>query len=44
MGLMFGIKVFIVVVLGGIGILLGVVLGGFILGIVESLIRVYLFL
>ena len=37
-----GIKAFIAAVLGGIGILPGAVLGGFILGIVESLTRAYL--
>ena len=42
MGSMPGIKAFIAAVLGGIGILPGAVLGGFILGIVESLTRAYL--
>lgn len=42
MGSMLGIKAFIAAVLGGIGILPGAVLGGFILGIVESLTRAYL--
>lgn len=42
MGSMLGIKAFIAAVLGGIGILPGAVIGGFILGIVESLTRAYL--
>ena len=42
MGSMPGIKAFIAAVLGGIGILPGAVLGGFVLGIVESLTRAYL--
>ena len=42
MGAMPGIKAFIAAVLGGIGILPGAVLGGFILGIVESLTRAYI--
>ena len=42
MGSMLGIKAFVAAVLGGIGILSGAVLGGFILGIVESLTRAYL--
>ena len=42
MGAMLGIKAFIAAVLGGIGLLPGAVLGGFILGIVESLTRAYL--
>ncbi|MDO4588722.1 MAG: branched-chain amino acid ABC transporter permease [Fusobacterium sp.] len=42
MGSMPGIKAFIAAVLGGIGILPGAVLGGFILGIVESLTRAYI--
>ena len=42
MGAMLGIKAFIAAVLGGIGILPGAVIGGFILGIVESLTRAYL--
>ena len=42
MGSMLGIKAFIAAVLGGIGLLPGAVLGGFILGIVESLTRAYL--
>ena len=41
-GSMLGIKAFVAAVLGGIGILPGAVLGGFILGIVESLTRAYL--
>lgn len=42
MGSMLGIKAFIAAVLGGIGILPGAVLGGFILGIVETLTRAYI--
>lgn len=42
MGAMLGIKAFIAAVLGGIGLLPGAVIGGFILGIVESLTRAYL--
>lgn len=42
MGSMLGIKAFIAAVLGGIGILPGAMLGGFILGIVESLTRAYI--
>lgn len=42
MGSMPGIKAFIAAVLGGIGIFPGAVLGGFILGIVESLTRAYI--
>jgi len=42
MGSMLGIKAFVAAVLGGIGILPGAVIGGFILGIVESLTRAYL--
>lgn len=42
MGSMPGIKAFIAAVLGGIGILPGAVLGGFILGIIESLTRAYI--
>jgi branched-chain amino acid transport system permease protein len=42
MGVMPGLKAFIAAVLGGIGILPGAVLGGFILGLVESLTKGYL--
>lgn len=42
MGAMLGIKAFIAAVLGGIGILPGAVIGGFILGVIESLTRAYL--
>ncbi len=42
MGAMLGIKAFVAAVLGGIGILPGAVIGGFILGIVESMTRAYL--
>lgn len=42
MGSMLGIKAFVAAVLGGIGILPGAVLGGFILGIIEAMTRAYL--
>lgn len=42
MGSMLGIKAFVAAVLGGIGIIPGAVLGGFILGIAETLTRAYL--
>ena len=42
MGSMLGIKAFVAAVLGGIGVLPGAVLGGFILGIFESLTRAYI--
>lgn len=42
MGSMLGIKAFVAAVLGGIGVLPGAVLGGFILGIVETLTRAYI--
>lgn len=42
MGSLLGIKAFIAAVLGGIGILPGAVIGGFILGVIESLTRAYL--
>ena len=42
MGVMPGLKAFIAAVLGGIGILPGAVLGGFILGLVESLTKGFL--
>lgn len=42
MGSMLGIKAFVAAVLGGIGILPGAVLGGFILGIIEGMTRAYL--
>lgn len=42
MGVMPGLKAFIAAVLGGIGILPGALLGGFILGIIESLTKGFL--
>lgn len=42
MGVMPGLKAFIAAVLGGIGILPGAILGGFILGIIESLTKGFL--
>ncbi len=42
MGSMLGIKAFVAAVLGGIGIIPGAVLGGFILGIVEALTMAYI--
>lgn len=42
MGSTLGIKAFIAAVLGGIGIIPGAVLGGFILGLVESLTKAYI--
>ncbi|MDO5718642.1 MAG: branched-chain amino acid ABC transporter permease [Tissierellia bacterium] len=42
MGSMLGIKAFVAAVLGGIGIIPGAVLGGFILGIAETLTRAYI--
>lgn len=41
MGSMLGIKAFVAAVLGGIGILEGAVIGGFILGVVEALTKAY---
>lgn len=41
MGVILGLKVFVVVVLGGIGIILGVVIGGFVIGILEILVIVF---
>lgn len=42
MGSLLGIKAFIAAVIGGIGIIPGAVLGGFILGIIESLSKAYI--
>ena len=42
MGMMPGLKAFIAAVLGGIGIIPGAMLGGYILGLVESLTRGYI--
>lgn len=42
MGSMLGIKAFIAAVLGGIGIIPGAILGGFILGLVEVFTRAYI--
>ena len=42
MGSMLGLKAFIAAVLGGIGILPGAMIGGFIIGIVESLTKAYI--
>lgn len=42
MGSMLGIKAFIAAVLGGIGVIPGAVLGGFILGIAEALTKAYI--
>lgn len=42
MGSMLGLKAFIAAVFGGIGIIPGAMLGGFLLGIVESLTKAYI--
>jgi len=42
MGAMFGLKAFVAAVIGGIGIIPGAILGGFIMGISESLTKAYL--
>lgn len=42
MGSMLGLKAFIAAVLGGIGIIPGAMLGGFVVGIVESLTKAYI--
>lgn len=42
MGILPGLKAFVAAVLGGIGIIPGAMLGGFVIGIVESLIKGYL--
>ena len=41
MGLMPGLKAFVAAVLGGIGIIPGAMIGGFLLGIVEALVSGY---
>lgn len=43
MGVFIGLKVFVVVVLGGIGSVIGVVLGGFIFGFIEVVVVVIFF-
>ncbi len=42
MGSILGIKAFVAAVIGGIGIIPGAVLGGFILGLLESLVKAYI--
>ncbi|PKM58918.1 MAG: branched-chain amino acid ABC transporter permease, partial [Firmicutes bacterium HGW-Firmicutes-4] len=42
MGVMPGLKAFIAAVLGGIGIIPGAMLGGFIIGMVETMTKAYL--
>lgn len=42
MGSMLGLKAFIAAVLGGIGIIPGAMLGGFVIGLVESLSKAYI--
>jgi branched-chain amino acid transport system permease protein len=42
MGSMFGLKAFVAAVLGGIGLIPGAVLGGFIIGVVEALTKAYI--
>ena len=42
MGVMPGLKAFVAAVLGGIGIIPGAMLGGFIMGIAESLTKGYI--
>jgi branched-chain amino acid transport system permease protein len=42
MGSLFGLKAFIAAVLGGIGIIPGAILGGFIIGLTESLTKGYI--
>lgn len=42
MGSMLGLKAFIAAVLGGIGIIPGAMLGGFVVGIVESMTKTYI--
>ncbi|KAF5072261.1 High-affinity branched-chain amino acid transport system permease protein LivH [anaerobic digester metagenome] len=42
MGVMLGLKAFIAAVLGGIGIIPGAMLGGFIIGMVETMTKAYL--
>lgn len=42
MGIMLGVKAFIAAVLGGIGVIPGAMLGGFIMGVAESLTKGYI--
>lgn len=42
MGSLFGLKAFVAAVLGGIGLIPGAMLGGFIIGIVEALTKAYI--
>ena len=42
MGSMLGLKAFVAAVLGGIGIIPGAMLGGLVIGIVESLSKAYI--
>lgn len=42
MGSMLGLKAFIAAVLGGIGIIPGAMLGGFVIGLIESLTKAYI--
>ena len=42
MGAMPGIKAFIAAVLGGIGLIPGAMLGGFLLGLIETMTRAYI--
>jgi len=42
MGSMLGLKAFVAAVLGGIGIIPGAMIGGFIIGIVEALTKAYI--
>ena len=42
MGSMLGLKAFVAAVLGGIGIIPGAMIGGFVIGIVEALTKAYI--
>ena len=42
MGSMLGLKAFVAAVLGGIGIIPGAMIGGFIIGIVEAMTKAYI--